>query len=362
MAIRCKWAVSVVALVVTGCGEARPKPAEIRPVRTVVVDPMPIEDDRRAVGEIRAALRERSGFPRLRQDRVAHRRRRRHGQEGRPAGPARRPGLPQQAEIGGGGHRGGRRGARRVAQRRSRGSASCSSAASPRAPTTTPPSRICAPPRPSSNRPRPRWIWPRTSSATPNCTPISTASSRRSGPRPARSSTSGRWSCALAQPVGQGRRVLDRGDGLPREAGASRPKFVVTLLSNPGITADGVVREVSPVADPTTRTYQVKVDAGEPARADAVRRQRRRPPQDLDGAGRRAAGQRAVRQGRPGGGVGGRSDERHGRAQAGRRQPLRDRPRRSSAKDWPRATSSSPPGSTGCASSRRCAWPRRRRK
>lgn len=38
-----------------------------------------------------------------------------------------------------------------------------------------------------------------------------------------------------------------------------RPEIIVTLLSSPGITADGVVREVSPVADPTTRTYQVKV-------------------------------------------------------------------------------------------------------
>lgn len=38
-----------------------------------------------------------------------------------------------------------------------------------------------------------------------------------------------------------------------------RPEIVVSLLSNPDITCDGVVREISPVADPTTRTYQVKV-------------------------------------------------------------------------------------------------------
>lgn len=38
-----------------------------------------------------------------------------------------------------------------------------------------------------------------------------------------------------------------------------RPEVVVTLLSNPRIAAEGVVREVSPVADPATRTYQVKV-------------------------------------------------------------------------------------------------------
>lgn len=40
---------------------------------------------------------------------------------------------------------------------------------------------------------------------------------------------------------------------------AERPEVIVTLLANPGISADAVVREISPVADPTTRTYQVKV-------------------------------------------------------------------------------------------------------
>ena len=38
--------------------------------------------------------------------------------------------------------------------------------------------------------------WPRTSSATPSCAPTSTASSRRSAPSRARSSTSARWSSA----------------------------------------------------------------------------------------------------------------------------------------------------------------------
>lgn len=38
-----------------------------------------------------------------------------------------------------------------------------------------------------------------------------------------------------------------------------KPEIVVSLLSNPDVTVDGIVREVSPVADPATRTYQVKV-------------------------------------------------------------------------------------------------------
>jgi len=41
-------------------------------------------------------------------------------------------------------------------------------------------------------------------------------------------------------------------------------KIVVSLLSNPEIKTEGVVREVSPIADPTTRTYQVKVTLTEP--------------------------------------------------------------------------------------------------
>lgn len=43
-----------------------------------------------------------------------------------------------------------------------------------------------------------------------------------------------------------------------------KPAVLVSLLSSPTIVADGVVREVSPVADPTTRTYQVKVSLENP--------------------------------------------------------------------------------------------------
>jgi RND family efflux transporter MFP subunit len=43
-----------------------------------------------------------------------------------------------------------------------------------------------------------------------------------------------------------------------------RPEVIVSLLGNPNISADGVAREISPVADPTTRTYQVKVTLKDP--------------------------------------------------------------------------------------------------
>ena len=50
-----------------------------------------------------------------------------------------------------------------------------------------------------------------------------------------------------------------------RPAPADKPiEVIAALLANPGITADGVVREISPVADPATRTFQVKVTLKNP--------------------------------------------------------------------------------------------------
>lgn len=46
-----------------------------------------------------------------------------------------------------------------------------------------------------------------------------------------------------------------------------RPQVLVNLLSNPEVRAEGTVREVSPVADATTRTYKVKVTLDNPPQA-----------------------------------------------------------------------------------------------
>jgi len=51
-----------VALSATGCGDAAPKGAEVRPVRTIVVEPRPIDDDRSAVGEVRPRYEADLGF------------------------------------------------------------------------------------------------------------------------------------------------------------------------------------------------------------------------------------------------------------------------------------------------------------
>ena len=51
------------ALAAAGCGEAASeKVAEVRPVRTLVVDPKPIDDDAQAIGEIKPRYESDLGF------------------------------------------------------------------------------------------------------------------------------------------------------------------------------------------------------------------------------------------------------------------------------------------------------------
>ena len=44
----------------------------------------------------------------------------------------------------------------------------------------------------------------------------------------------------------------------------SHPEVIVWPLSNPDLTVEGMVREISPVADPATRTYTVKITLKKP--------------------------------------------------------------------------------------------------
>jgi RND family efflux transporter MFP subunit len=49
-----------------------------------------------------------------------------------------------------------------------------------------------------------------------------------------------------------------------KHQGRALPEVVVTLLSDPAVQAEGIVREISPVADSTTRTFQVRVTLKNP--------------------------------------------------------------------------------------------------
>jgi membrane fusion protein, multidrug efflux system len=61
----------------------------------------------------------------------------------------------------------------------------------------------------------------------------------------------------LAQP-GEREAVFDVSDAILSTA-PKNPPVTVVLASNPGISAVGRVRYVSPQADPTTRTYEVRI-------------------------------------------------------------------------------------------------------
>jgi RND family efflux transporter MFP subunit len=52
-----------------------------------------------------------------------------------------------------------------------------------------------------------------------------------------------------------------------KRQGRELPEVVVTLLSNPEVQAKGIVREISPVADSATRTFQVRVTLQDPPEA-----------------------------------------------------------------------------------------------
>jgi RND family efflux transporter MFP subunit len=51
------------------------------------------------------------------------------------------------------------------------------------------------------------------------------------------------------------------------QAAPAYPRITVALASDPGVTAEGRVREVSPRADPVTRTFEVKIGLIDPPAA-----------------------------------------------------------------------------------------------
>ena len=49
-------------LSVTGCTEAVTQGLEVKPVRTLAIDPQPMDDDRRAIGDVRPRYESEHGF------------------------------------------------------------------------------------------------------------------------------------------------------------------------------------------------------------------------------------------------------------------------------------------------------------
>lgn len=262
MAIRWKWAVAVAALAVTGCGDTRPKPAEIRPVRSVVVEPMPIEDDRRAVGEIRARYESDLAF--------------------RVSGKI----VSRTVDVGVTVKKGDLLARLDDQDYRNRLRAAESDIAAADA--------VLEESRNAESRQRQLLERGVTTRANYD-TALKNLRSNEAKVESARAAMDlakdqlryaelhtdfdgvvtavgaeagqvvnvGQMVVRVAQPSDKDA-VFSVSETAFREKPAKPPEVLVTLLSNPGITADGIVREVSPVADPTTRTYQVKVGLASP--------------------------------------------------------------------------------------------------
>lgn len=84
------------------------------------------------------------------------------------------------------------------------------------------------------------------------------------GAEPGQVVNTGQMIVRLAPPVDKDA-VFDVAESALRGGKPTEPiVVVVTLLSDPSIGTEGRVREVSPVADPATRTFQVKVELQDP--------------------------------------------------------------------------------------------------
>ena len=355
------WTLCVVAglALLAGCDGPSAKPPEVRPVRTVTVDPKPIDDDRQAVGEVRARYESDLGFrvsgkvvarlvdvgvsvkkgdvlARLDEQEYRNRLKSARGRHRRRARPCSR-----------------KRGAPRGA------CASCSPPAPPRAPTTTPRSRTCAPREAKLDSAKAARDLAKDQLSYADLVAEFDGIVTAVGAEPGQVVNVGQMVVRLARPTDKDAVFAIAESAFRGPPGAERPEVVVSLLSNPGISADGVVREISPVADPATRTYQVKVTLKDP------------PDQMRFGAsvvGRLKVATAPVvvlpatalfdKAGQPAVWV---VDAASGSVTLkpvdGRRAT---RPTASSsAAASPRARSSSPPASTACARARRCASPRR---
>ena len=300
-------------LLVGACAaESTTPPAEVRPVRTIVVDPKPVEDDRRAVGEVRPRYESDLGF------RVAGKIIARtvdvgaSVKKGDLLARLDDAGLSQQAEVGG---RRSRRRAGRWSKRKRRG----------------PLPAIARQRHHDARQLRRRAQEPALGRGQGRCgqgrarpgqgpAQLLRAAGRlrrhRHGGR--RRARPGRQRGPDGRSTGAARRRRTPSSRSPSRSFATagaingeRPEIVVALLSNPGVS--GRRRGARDLAGgrPGDAHLSGQGDVEESAGADALRRQRRRPREGLDHSRRRAAGQRPVRQGRQAGRVGGRSEERY---------------------------------------------------
>jgi RND family efflux transporter MFP subunit len=253
----------ILLLAAAGCGDAAPKTTEVRPVRTVVVDPKPIDDDRQAVGEVRARYESDIGF--------------------RVSGKL----ISRIVDVGVSVKKGDL--LARLDEQEYRNKLKSAEADIVAA------EAVLAEAQGSEGRLRQLLASGTTTRANYDTSlkNLRSAEAKLESARAARDLAKDQLSytelhadfdgivTAVAAEAGQ---VVNAGQMIVRLARPSekdavfaiaesafrgrsneeRPEIIVALLSNPNISADAVVREISPVADPATRTYQVKVTLKSP--------------------------------------------------------------------------------------------------
>ncbi len=259
-------AIAALSLGLSGCKEKAPEKSEVRPVRTVVVDPKPIDDDRQAVGEIRARQESDLGF--------------------RVSGKL----VSRSVDVGAtvkAGDELARLDEQDFQNRLTSSEADVSSAQA-----------VLVEAQNAEDRQRQlveKGVTTRANydaavknlrSAEAKLTSANAALAMAKdqvgysilkadfdgvvtavGAEPGQVVNTGQMVVRLAKPDGVDA-VFNIAESAFRGRPADeRPPILVTLLSNPTVQADGVVREISPVADPATRTYQVKVTLTNPPAA-----------------------------------------------------------------------------------------------
>lgn len=255
-------ALASLGLLMTGCGEQAPKTPEVRPVRTAVVDPKPIDDDRRAVGELRARYETDFGFrvsgkvvsrtvdvgvavkkgdPLARLDEQDHRNKLKSAESDVVAAEA----VLVEAQGSEG----------RLRQLLSTGATTRANYDASLKNLRSAEAKLVSA-KASLELAKDQLTYAELHADFDG---IVTAV----GAEPGQIVNVGQMIVRLAQPNDKDA-VFAIAETAFRQRPAQPPEVIVSLLSNPSIVADGVVREISPVADPTTRTFQVKVTLRNP--------------------------------------------------------------------------------------------------
>jgi RND family efflux transporter MFP subunit len=263
--MRWGWSLCVVAslALLGGCDRPSAKPPEVRPVRTTSVDPKPIDDDRRAVGEVRARYESDLGFrvsgkvvARLvdigvsvkkgdvlaRLDEQEYRNRLKSAQADIVAAEA----VLEEAQGAEG----------RLRQLLASGTTT-------RANYDTALKNLRSAEAKLDSAKASRDLAKDQLSYTDLIAEfdgIVTAV----GAEPGQVVNVGQMIVRLARPTDKDAVFAISESAFRGQPSGQRPEVTVSLLSNPNISADGVVREIAPVADPATRTYQVKVTLKDP--------------------------------------------------------------------------------------------------